>query len=217
MTSQRRDIRVAQESISSNERLYGNKPSAPFIAQVRKAYSDRMTCDITTPDGQLLDNIPVMTQGGLVDGEPYGEISLPAKDDYVRVTYATYGNRCKVIDGTVIPYLAAEFNEDAVNSVNKNFTTKVLEADKPLGYRRIFKSGTTIEIEEDGGIIIETPNGMYVKIDEANSKILIGDDQSTPNTITLDSSGVLIEDTKGNDITMTTGKVTINGNLEVAQ
>ena len=46
---------------------------------------------------------------------------------------------------------------------------------------------------------------------------MIGDDQGTPNMITLSTDGILIDDTKGNNISMVTGKVTINGNLEVAQ
>jgi hypothetical protein len=41
-------------------------------------------------------------------------------------------------------------------------------------------------------------------------------DQSD-NIFTIDSDGVKIEDTNGNDITMASGKVTINGNLEVDQ
>jgi hypothetical protein len=177
-----------------------------------------MTCDITTPDGQLIDNIPVMTKAGLVDGEHYGEMCLPAVDDYVVVIQASYGSRHKIIVGTFIPYLTNEFStKDAVNSTNKNFTKRVLEADKPLEYRRVFKSGATVQVEEDGGVIIETPSGFYIHFDEANSKILFGDDQGTPNTITLDSNGLLLEDTNGNDITMVSGKVTVNGNLEVNQ
>lgn len=217
MTRQRRDVQVRQDAVGSSERLYRNESTAPFIAQVRETYSDRMTCDLLTPDGQEIDNVPLMTKAGLVDGEPYGEVCLPAVDDYVVVMYAAYGKRHKLVVGTFIPYLTNDFVQDVVNSGSKNFTKKLLEADKPLGYRRVFKTGTTVEIEEDGGVIVETPSGMYFRFDETNSKIFFGDDQGTPNTITLDANGILIEDTKGNDITMVTGKVTINGNLEVAQ
>jgi hypothetical protein len=121
-----------------------------------------------------------------------------------------------------------------VNSESKQFTKKLLEADKPLEDRYIFKSGTTVQIEEDGGVIIEVPSGTYIHIDEANGKILIEDQhgnkttldtdgviiedgESTPNKITMSSSGIVIDDANGNDIAMESGKVTINGNLEVLQ
>jgi len=218
MRAQKEDIQVRQSALNFVKKsVTGGEAHAPFIAKVIQVHSDRMTCDIKTLDGATLANIPILTKGGLVDGEVYGEVCLPAIDDYVIVGYASYGQRHKVILGTILPYLVNEFVKDAVNSGSKQFTKKLLEADKPLGYRRIFKSGTTVQIEEDGGVIIETPSGMYVHIDEANSKIIISDAQGTPNVVTLDSNGVLIEDTKGNDITMTTGKVTINGNLEILQ
>jgi hypothetical protein len=186
-----------------------------FIAQVTKVYSQRMTCDLKTHDGQLLHNIPVMTSAGTIDGAPYGTVSLPANKDYVVVIYASYGTRHKVIVGTVIPYLAPEFGKAPVNSENKQFATTMLEENKPLEDKYIFKSGTSLLVEEDGTISIETPSGMFIHIDEANSKIIVSDAQGTPNVLTLSSTGILIEDKNGNDITMTSGKVTINGNLEV--
>lgn len=197
--AQREDVQVRQGALNFiNRTTMRGEAHTAFLAKVVQVYSDRMTCDIMTLDGASLRNIPILTKGGLVDGKVYGEVCLPAIDDYVIVSYASYGQRHKVIIGTILPYLVNEFTKDAVNSGSKQFTKLLLEADMPLGYRRIFKSGTTVQIEEDGGIIIETPSGTYFKISEADSE-------------------VVIEDQHGNNITMESGKVSINGNLEILQ
>lgn len=216
--AQKRDIQVRQGALNYPNRSTMDPLSQlghPFMAKVTAAYSDRMTCDLETFDKQRLPNVPVMTKGGLVDGEHYGEMDLPAVDDYVIVMFASYGTRHKVIVGTILPYLANEFLSDAVGSQNKQFTKTVLEADKPLEYRRILKSGTSVQVEEDGTITVETPTGRYIKVDEATPEIKIEDPDG--NIITLDSSGVTIVDANGNDITMGASSVTINGNLEVLQ
>lgn len=196
---QRKDIQVRQGAL---EFIKGSTTQGeihtPFFAKVTAVYSDRMTCDIETLDGAPLSNISVVTKGGLVDGKVYGEICLPAIDDYVVVGFGSYGQRHKVILGTIIPYLANEFVGDAVNSVSKAFTKKLLEAGKPIDYRRIFKSGTSVQIEEDGSIIVETPDGSYIKID------------ATAGTFH-------IEDSNGNVIESSGTKITINGHLEVTQ
>jgi len=214
--AQHEDIQVRQGALNFIKRttMTGEAHTA-FLAKVIQVYSDRMTCDIQTLDGAPLRNIPILTKGGLVDGEVYGEVCLPAIDDYVIVFYASYGQRHKVIIGTILPYLVNEFTKDAVNSGSKQFTKKLFDPDKPLEDRFIFKSGTTVQIEEDGGIIVETPSGTYFKISEADSKLIIEDQHG--NISTWDSSGMLMEDTNGNDIAMVPGKVTINGNLEILQ
>ena len=106
-----------------------------------------------------------------------------------------------------------EASQTAVDSGSKSHTLKLLETGKENAYRKIFKSGATFEAAEDGSIIIETPSGALIYLDETNSKLVVEDQHS--NKFTLDAAGVIIEDTNGNDITMETGKVTINGNLEV--
>ena len=194
---QQQDIQVKQGVLEfiKNSTTQGEIHTS-FFAKVLQTYSDRMTCDIETLDGAKIPNIPVSTKGGLVNGEAYGEIDLPAIHDYVIVGFSGYGQRHKLIIGTIFPYLVNEFIKDTVNSSNKAFTKKLFVVDKPLGYKRVFKTGTSVEIEEDGGIIIETPSGTYMHIDEANSE-------------------VKIEDQHGNNITMGASSVTINGNLEV--
>lgn len=195
---QRRDVQVRQDSIGYPQKTtMAFSETAPFIAQVTVVYSQRMTCDLKTSDGQILQNIPIKTQAGLIEGKPYGEVCLPAVDDYVIVIYASFGTRHKIVIGTIIPYLSSEFAQAPVNSSSKQFATKLLEADIPLEYRRIFKSGTSVQVKEDGTIIVETPSGRYIQIDE--------------------DAGKLVLSANGNTISMETGKVVINGNMEVLQ
>lgn len=220
-------LNYAKSSGSVSDTLYSK-----FLAKVTARHSDRMTCDIQTTDGQLVYNVPMVTTAGLVDNKPYGIFDLPEIDDWVIVDRAGQGERKKVIVGTFIPYLTNEFNDDAVNSSNKAYTLKLLEAGKEMHYKRIFKSGTSVEIEEDGTIVVETPSGRYVRIDETAGSTVVSDpdgnsvtldsngiilSDTNGNTVTTDSSGIVLSDTNGNDVTMETGKVSINGNMEVAQ
>ncbi len=206
---QNRDVQVRQAGINFTKDTTMDplhNLTSPFMAKVLVTYSDRMTCDLETFDKQKLPNVPVMTKAGLVDGEHYGEMDLPAVGDYVIVIHASYGTRHKVIIGTVIPYLANEFLSDAVGSASKQFTKTVLEAEKPLEYRRILKSGTSVQVAEDGTITVETPDGSYVKIDVSDGSIIV------------EGTGDLtLTDGNGNEILMGASSVTVNGNLEVLQ
>jgi hypothetical protein len=197
--AQREDIQVSQSAINFIKRstMTGEEHS-PFLAKVNQVYSDRMTCDIETLDGAAIANVPVITKGGLVNGEVYGEVCLPAVNDYVVIDYASYGQRHKVIRGTILPYLVNEFIKNAVNSSSKQFTKKLFVAGKPLEDRRIFKNGVTVEASEDGSVIVETPSGAYIRMDETAGE-------------------VHIVDSNGNSFDMVAGKVTINNNLEVLQ
>jgi len=196
---QKNDVQVKQGALEFTKRSNTQgEIHAPFIAKVIQVYSDRMTCDIETPDAGLIYDVPILTNAGLVGGEPYGEICLPAVDDYVVVSFGSYGQRHKIVIGTIIPYLANAFLKDAVNSASKAFTKKLLVADKPLEYKRVFKSGTSVHIETDGSITVETPSGIYIKITESSGEVKIAD-------------------ASGNDITMGASSVTINSNFEVLQ
>lgn len=213
MRRQERDIQVYQNSVSKADNTSSRK--VPFFAEVKDVFSDRMTCHVRTIDGYDLFNVPVLINGGEIDGAPYGERCLPTIGDWVLVTFGGKFERQEVIIGTIVPYLTNEFQEDAVNSSSKQFTKKLIEAGKELHDVRIFKSGTTWEVQEDGTVILEVPSGTYVRIDEANGKVEVVDQHG--NTIVLDSTGTKIEDANGNDITMGVASVTINGNLEVLQ
>lgn len=209
------DVQVRQDGLLQVERSSGALFTVPFLAQVIAVYSDRMTCDLTTLDGQTLSNIPVITKGGLVDGKPYGEVDFPAVDDYVFVMHAGYSSSNMVVVGTFFPYLSDGYTADVVNSAGKTFTKKLFEPGTPLGYRRVFKSGVSVQIEEDGRLIVETPDGTHILFGGKDKILEILD--SHGNTVLADSSGMVLKDKNGNDVSMVSGKVTINGNMEVDQ
>lgn len=227
---QRQDVHVTQGALNYTKRPHSLYTA--YIAQVIATYSDRMTCDIVSPDGQVMLNIPVQTKAGLIDGKPYGDFWLPELDDYVIVRQAAEGNRKQVITGTFVPYLSNDFMADAVNSDNKQYTLKLLEEGKEKHYKKIFRSGTTFEVEEDGTIIVETPRGAFIRFAETGKEIHLEDPQGNivvigdsgvsvtdkdGNAVTMSSSGMELADKNGNTITMGAVSVSINGNLEVLQ
>jgi hypothetical protein len=207
-----------QGSAQSAERSQKLTKASSFIAKVLAVYSEKMACDIQTWNGSTKYMVPVLTKGGLnSDNEVYGVLELPEVGDMVIIDFLEGREGMPMIIGTVLPFYNKYFqdNQTPINSGSKAFTLKLLEKDLPKTFRKIFRSGTTIEIQEDGSLIVETPSGTYIQLDEANGVIKVEDPDG--NLFTINSDGVKIEDTNGNDITMGSGKVTINGNLEVAQ
>jgi hypothetical protein len=180
--------------------VHNNDRATPYVAKVIKVNSDRNTVDLKTSAGIVVRNVPVKTRAGLIEDEVYGELDLPEVGNSVIVSFLQNRESHPFVDGTVIPYLNSKYqsNQVPVNSSNKAYTLKLLETGMERVYRKIFKGGTTIEVQDDGTIIIETPSGAYIMMDEAAEEIII-------------------EDSNGNDISMITGKVTINGNLEILQ
>ena len=196
MSRKRNNISVLQNSIFKSQGI-GQRTNS-FYAVVSAVYTEKNTCDLDAWDGSQLSDIPVATKAGLINDEVYGVLDLPAKEDVVRVDFV---KGIYVISDTIIPYLTNEFHsaQTPVNSSGKAYTLKLLEEGKDNTYRKIFKSGTTIEVQDNGTIIIETPSGTYLKVNEA-------------------SSGDVTVEANGNTFSMQSGKVAINGsNLEVLQ
>lgn len=198
--SRKRIAITNQKNINQLEKSLKSDRAEPYIALIKKVYADRNACDIQTISGSTQHNIPVKTRAGLIDDEVYGELDMPAVGDRVLVDFIQGRESLPYIDRTVIPYLNPKYqsNQVPVNTGSKQFTKKLLEEGKENHYRKIFKSGTTLEVEADGTFIIETPSGAFIRINEASSEINI-------------------EDMNGNVFKMESGKVTINGNFEVAQ
>lgn len=145
----------------------------PFMAKVLVAYSGNNTCDLQTPDGVTIRSIPVMTVAGIVDGKVWGTVDLPSENDWVIVDFMGDSEGHMVVVGTIVPFMAREFRGDAVNSSGKTHTKKLLEVGKKKTYRAILKSGTTLEVSEDGTVILETPSGSLVRLKESDGKIEI--------------------------------------------
>lgn len=234
MSQQTFNVTVHQAGIQFVQReVMTPHAQSAFIAKVVAVYSQRVTCDIETYDGQQLLNIPIVTKAGIIDNKPYGEISLPAVGDYVIIIHASYGDQHLVILGTIIPYLAEEFLNPPIGSEDKQFSEEFLEADKPLKYKRIFMSGTSVEIDTDGTIIVETPSGSFIRIDEDSGDFTMQDSHENIITTTQESvtiqtpsdthirldqnGGFDISDSQGNTIESNATGILINNNLEVLQ
>jgi len=75
----------------------------------------------------------------------------------------------------------------------------------------LHSTGTYFIIDTNGYIFLSEVSGNKISIDD--SGILVEDKNS--NTVTMNSSGMKLEDKNGHDITMGSTSVTINGNLEI--
>lgn len=166
------------------------------IAKVTAVYTDRMTVDVLSNDGLAVQNVRLLTRGGLENDEIWGEMEVPSVGTYVIVGFLEGSEEAPFVLGTVLPFLASLYqaSQVAANSANKQFTLKLLEEIDPKSYRRIFKSGTTVEVAADGTLIVETPSGTYAQIDEAGGVVTIEDQHG--NVVTLDSDGVKISATE---------------------
>ena len=79
---------------------------------------------------------------------------------------------------------------------------------------------TTAVIWQDpktGDFIVYDGENKLLTIGATKKIIIQVKDGSDSSSITFDSNGVILLDKNGNNITMSSGKVTVNGNLEVDQ
>ncbi len=186
----RNNIMTYQGSVQNTG--YFNQYNRSFQAEVTAVNSKNNTCTLKANDGSELQRIPVRTVAGLINDEVYGVLDMPCVGDRVIVDFI---GDIKVITGVMVPYLADKFQtgQTPVNSASKQFTLKLLEEGKEKFYKKIFKGGTTLEVQDDGTIIVETPSGAYIQFDEAGTAITLED--SHGNTFVMNSSGVAINGT----------------------
>jgi hypothetical protein len=160
-----------QNGITQIEGLENGKGRLTLgLAEVLAVHSDRNTCDVDYVT--KVYNVPVLTKGGLVDGEVYGELDLPNIGDMVIIGSIAEDENRLFIMSSIIPYLYSKFQagQVTVNSASKAHTKTFLEANKSKTYKKIFKSGSTWEVKEDGTIIWETPSGGVITLDGASGQ-----------------------------------------------
>lgn len=194
----------AMQQMNKQQRM-----TAPFLATVNKVYPDRYTCDITTDGNVPMNNVPVMAECGLIGGEVYGTFDMPAVGATVIVTHmGVTGDKPIIMNYSFYPYLTNEYgkNQTAVNSGNKAETKKLLETGKSLVYRRIFKSGTTIEVGDDGTIKVETPSGSIIKMDETSDIVSVKHNNGSEIKIDADVS---VKHNNGSEVKMDSTKVSV--------
>ena len=145
------------------------------ICKVLQVFSDRNACVVQSSNGGNVYNVPLLTRAGLIDGEVYGGLDPPAIGNYVVIGFLNNRMEKPFIMGTIIPYMYPKYQsgQTPVNSGSKAYTKKLLEAGKEKYYRRIFQSGTTVEVADDGSVIVEAPDGMYIQMDATANKVII--------------------------------------------
>jgi len=203
--------RTGQNAVRNPNQVPFN--TAPFLATVEAVYTETMTCDVVAGPrspgnkkaGYRLKDIPVMSFVGTnEDEEIYGTNDLYEVGTLVIVMPIGPAQTTYVIIGAIAPYLYSAFRsgQAPVNSDNKQFAQKLLEPLKKL-YRKIFRSGTSVEVLEDGTIQVETPSGTYAQIDESGGVATLEDQHG--NTVTMDSAGVHITSALDISLSSTSG------------
>lgn len=194
--SKSRFVITRQASIERLENVLPNIDSAKTtIGEVKFVHMDRMTVDIQTNNGMTVKNVQILTKGGLVDTEVWGELEVPEVGTSVVVAFINGNAGYPFILGYLFPYGYSKYqsNQTPVNSGSKAYTKKLLEDVDPKTYRRIFKSGTTVEVKADGTTIIETPSGDHVKINGTGGITIEGSSNITikGGTVTVEASTLL--------------------------
>lgn len=208
--------KTSQAGVDFNSAMHKTEDVRITLGFVQQVNPEEMTCDVTTGkntikggqvtqvNGILHKHVPIMTKCGLDDStskQVWGEFELPAIGSTVVLLFILGKESFPIILGTIYPYANSLFNSDQnpVSSTNKQFTKKLLENNLDAKtYRKIFKSGTSLEVESNGTIVIETPSGAYFELDETNNVFKI-------------------QDKNNNVIVSTSNSVKINGNLEILQ
>ncbi len=165
-----------QGSIERLEKVLPNIDSAKTtIGKVVFIHMARMAVDVETNNAVIVKNVQILTKGGLIDNEVWGELETPSIGTRVVIGFIGGDAGFPFIMGYVFPYGYSKYqsNQTPVNSGSKVYTQKLLEDVDPKYYRRIFKSGTTLEVQADGTMIIETPSGSFLNIQESDGKIII--------------------------------------------
>lgn len=214
-------VQVFQGGLGLASRRPGTA-AMPYAATVLVVYTDRGTVDVETSI-EPSRNIPLLLNFSMnkTTGKIRGEVEYPQVGDEVLVVPLDPANQRRVaLFGSVVPYLMDKIQSSQVveNASNKAFTLKLFEPGLEKVYRRVFPSGTSLEVKADGTLIYETPAGSLIQIDEAAGVTKITQKAgSTVSSIILQASGLSVTDAKGNTIMANNTKLTINGNLEISQ
>jgi hypothetical protein len=209
--------KTSQAGIDFNQSMHKTEDVRMTLGFVQQVNSAEMTCDVTTGkntikggqitqrNGILHKHVPIVAKCGLDDASSqnvWGEFELPAIGSAVILLFILGKESFPIIIGTIFPYAHNLFQDGQVpvNSSSKQFTKKLLEQNLDTKtYRRVFKSGTSVEVKgNDGTIVVETPSGQYFELDESTGHFNL-------------------YDSHGNSLVSTDTSIKINGNLEILQ
>jgi hypothetical protein len=202
--SSRSIARASQSGIEFLQKLPHSDKVEVTLCVVNAVNPQEMTCDLVTSNGSIKQHVPILAKCGLDDAtasQIWGEFELPAVHSTVVVLFILGKESFPVIIGTLYPFATNLFQagQTPVNSSSKQFTKSLLQKGLDAKtYRRIFKSGTSIEVQSNGTIVVETPSGGYFELNETNQTFVV-------------------KDAQGNIIQSSGTSITLNGNLTVSQ
>jgi hypothetical protein len=184
------------------------------LATVKKVHPDRYTCDVTTENGSVMKNVPVMAECGLIGDtqEIYGTFDMPEVESSVIIIFVGgTADKPLIINASFFPYLYDAYgkSQTAVNSSSKAETKKLLEEGKERYYRKIFKSGTTVEVTDDGTIKVEVPSGSIVTVDESSDLISIKHNNGSEILVDVNMS---VKHNNGSEIVINGSELSVTHN-----
>lgn len=157
--------------------------------------------------------LPCMPFGGLAD---QGLFLVPEVDSQVWVEFEGGDLSHPIWVGTFwqqesdTPTEAAK--DEPTTRLIKTPSGHLLQFDDEAGEERFFLShpaGAQMEIDSNGTIALTDAGGAQLTLDAEEGKVVIED--SSGNTLTMDSAGTRVEDANGNKIEMAAAGVTVEG------
>ena len=157
-----------------------------------------MLHSVAVPSREWVCDVDSSTSTGGLDIPPIGSLV------FVLFPYGISNTAGAMILGSFFDY-RNDKHKKFLNAGDEGKVIKVFPGNLKTTYDRD-EQVFTVEDVDDAKLLIQ--------LDKKNKKLLVTD--WNDNKITLDSSGVKLEG-KSNTVKLETGKVTINGNLEVLQ
>lgn len=145
------------------------------VVQIIKAYPEKMSYDVKDFVGFQYKLVPQLSLVGAVKNEgTYGNVEMYAEGSHVVVLFV---GMLPMIIGSVVAYDATDYQQEAIGDDSKQYSRRLLNNDRKA-YRKILRSGTSVEVTGEGEIRIETNSGSSVVIsDDGHIKVKAGENQ----------------------------------------
>jgi uncharacterized protein involved in type VI secretion and phage assembly len=157
---------------------------------------------------------PVLAFGGTPDT---GLFLLPEVDAEVWVEFEEGNLSLPLWSGFAWPAGQASGGQavgDAAKRVLQTPCGHRIELDDSDGAERLVvthKSGATLTLDENGGVLLADQGGSGLEVDASAGKLTLSD--ANGNALTMDAQGVVLEDAAGNRIEMAAAGLTVKGTL----
>lgn len=183
---------------------------SPAWGMVVETYSTTNSADVSLSNGLLLRNVTVLSKSwaGKNSNYPFGTQDLPPKDTEVLIVFPDNMIEEAVIVGSRFEILGEVGNsqeEEFLKSGQEDLITMINE----FGWKVVYNKSTgvfTLTNGEEANFKIEVDANGYIIIQDADN-----------NKIEYLSTGMKLTDSNSNIISMESGKVVINSNVEILQ